>query len=211
MSTTFTETDTDRVIASNGHASDQDPFETDEGKELPAGRRLILGGDPDAPAKTYGQAAFDSAGEEFLPDPRLDEIAEALIGRHRLDAGDVVVLYRWKDKGGETNGSQTLGKCVKLSGHARHFAEADYLIWLAADHCRTNALTAWQLEALLFHELLHITLEENGKGEKRRKIQGHDAELFVAEFRHYGAWKLDLERVGRAVRQMLLGLSGAAD
>lgn len=169
-----------------------------------ADRSLVTGGDPEALALVPGPEQFRRAGEEFLPAPEVERIAEALIGRHRdlfSWAGETRISYFWKDKGGVSEGKAVLGKCVKLSGLAKKGIGGDFAIWLAADTARETQLTAWQMEASVFHELCHIGWD----GEKGRPaIEYHEFEGFRAELRAYGAWQPDLQRLVSEVQQLPL-------
>jgi hypothetical protein len=175
--------------------------------EPAGGRNLVIDGNPDDPAWVPSEGDFEAADDEFLSDNHLERVGKALIAsRMGINTGHARVIYRWKEKGGASNGKNVLGKCVKLSGPAKHFGNAEYLVWLAADHCRVLGLTEWELEALLFHELMHVEEGEDDEGNPTYKVRGHDAELFVAEFRHYGLWRPELERVSEAVKQIPLDL-----
>lgn len=110
------------------------------------------------------------------------------------------VKFLWKEKGGQKGGLATLGKCVLLSGLARHFGESDYVIWIAADHARAWELDDGQLEALLYHELLHCELiTDENSDEVRAGVRGHDAEVFFDEIAKYGLWRESLTRLRQAV------------
>lgn len=153
-------------------------------------RRLITGGDPDEPAQPPNADTFKVEGKEFLPAPDIEEIAEALISHHGFPwATEVGMSYFWKDKGGTSQGKAVLGKCVKLSGLAKVGIGGDFAIWLAADTARDVRLTAWQMEAAIYHELLHVgwSTESDTPGVVPHEFQG-----FLAELREYGAWHEDL-------------------
>lgn len=110
------------------------------------------------------------------------------------------VRFLWKEKGGQKGGMATLGKCVLLSGLARYFGEADYVIWVAADHARNWELDDGQLEALCYHELLHCELiTDDNSDEVRAGVRGHDAEVFFEEIAKYGLWRESLTRLRQAV------------
>lgn len=167
-------------------------------------RSLVTGGDPDAPAWVPGPEEFRRAGEEFLPAPDLESIAEALLERHRglfSWAGEARISYFWKDKGGLSEAKAVLGKCVKLTGLARKGIGGDFAVWLAADTARETELTAWQVEAAVFHELCHIGWD-GAKG--RPALEYHEFEGFRAELREYGAWQPDLQRLVSEVKQLPL-------
>lgn len=137
----------------------------------------------------------DFESEEFIEAPALVDIAQELIARFE----ELSFLYDfrlrlfWKSKGGSTGSKNTLGKCVKPSGLLKKYSDADFIVWVAADHTR-HRLTNRQMEALLYHELSHCVLDEKG----RPAIRPHDFEGFAREIEIYGAWKGDIERIGKA-------------
>lgn len=174
-------------------------------------RRLVTGADPDAFCCAPDQRAFINrawlaAGGNPLSDqaphddwreaPDVERIANLLIDKHRRfrHLRRRAVAYRWKYEGGATGGKATLGKCVKLSGVTKLYTDDVFLIWLAADHAHFFNLTAYQMEALIFHELCHAT--ETDKGQPA--IAPHDATVFVAEIEEYGLWMKDLVALGKA-------------
>lgn len=141
---------------------------------------------------------------DYLPAGDLEEIADLLIAAHAdilHPLTDWRIKYLWRKEGGATNGAAVLGKCQKASGLVRYWADADFVIWLAADHLRDNRFTRYQVESLLFHELMHVEIDiADGKA----GLRPHDAELFVEELIRYGLWAPDLRRVADAVRQLPL-------
>ncbi|HZS02225.1 MAG TPA: putative metallopeptidase [Chloroflexota bacterium] len=163
-------------------------------------KRLIVGGDPDERYPVPVEGAFQG---DFLPAPELEQVAHALIRKHEMldgGLGEENLTVLWKRKGGSSGGVPTLGKCAKLSGLARFFGHVEFVIWVAADHARAEGLTRWQVEALVYHELLHAELDDE-KGWTRR---GHDVEVFAAELAEYGAWRRDLSMFMEVARQMPL-------
>lgn len=138
---------------------------------------------------------FDREGSDFLEAPTLEAMARGLMERYEgirwLEGWRVRFL--WKRRGGTRGGNSVLGKCLLPPPIARHFAKADWFIYISADHCRQR-LTQFQMDALLFHEMLHCVL----KGEDSRPaLVGHDFEAFIAEVREFGAWKADLQAAQR--------------
>lgn len=171
-------------------------------------RVLVTGDDPEARYPAPQDADFETSERpgDWLFAGDIERIALALI-EHRERFAFLVgnqaptLLFRWKRSGGEAGGRITLGTCKKTSGLLAYETGADFVIWLAADHCRDYGLTNWQVEALVFHELCHITRDlKTGKW----GTIGHDAELFVAELHEYGAWTSELRAVARAARQLEL-------
>ena len=128
---------------------------------------------------------FEQEGVDFIPAEDAKIEAAKLITKHSMVAGSYQVAYLWKRKGGARNGAQTMGACQKPSGLLSYFSNVDFVIWLAADHCRDLKYTSTQLEALLFHELQHIG--EDPDSEKPLLVP-HDFEGFRSEVEEYGFW-----------------------
>lgn len=143
-------------------------------------------------------------GRDFKEDDDLEILASQLIAAHETTLGhcrNLRIAYLWKRKGGGKGGKGTLGKCQSLSGVAQHWGRADILVWLAADHCKDLKLNARQLEALLFHELLHIGWDAD-KGQAF--IAEHDFAGFLKELELYGAWDQDLQLLAHHKSQLRL-------
>lgn len=165
-------------------------------------RRLITGGDPDRPARVPDADTFKEEGKEFLPADDIEAVAEALISHHGFPwAGEVIISYYWRDKGGSSQGKAVLGKCVKLSGLAKVGIGGDFVIWLAADTARDVRLTAWQMEAAIYHELLHVGWNDEAD---KPGVEPHQFEGFLAELREYGAWHEDLANLAETATQLPL-------
>jgi hypothetical protein len=111
------------------------------------------------------------------------------------------IAFLWKRKGGKKGDKGIWGKVSPVSGVAQYWGGVEYVVWLAADHCRKNRLGARQIEALLYHEFCHFG-QDPDTGEI--KMVGHDAEVFAQEVREYGLWTVDLEPVADAFRQLPL-------
>ena len=151
---------------------------------------------------------------DFLDSDDIKTVAERVIRAklQHLDDGELLIDYRWKKKGGKSGGNAVLGKCVKLSGLARHLAlGAHFCVWLGADYVRAMKLDDRQIEALVYHELCHIEREEPEDEDKPvvYRIAGHDAEVFFAELREYGAWRPSLVELEQTIRQLSLPLEMA--
>jgi hypothetical protein len=153
-------------------------------------------------------ADLEFGDEAFLPAGQLQTIAEALIERHDDVLGhlaDVEIAYFWKKTGGKKSGAPVMGKAVKPSGLMTAFTTADAVIWLASDHLIECDYSPRQIEALLFHEMQHIGVEEpdpeDEDGERKIVMRGHDIEAFYADIRTYGAWDDMLKLAADAFRQ----------
>lgn len=112
--------------------------------------------------------------------PLLHEMANQLIEDYESfeHLRSVTLAIYWKRKGGSSQGRK------KYSGHGpagwqlNTECGADFVIWLAADHCRLNALDKAAIMALLRHELCHI---QPGPEDGQLIIAGHDFEGFYTE------------------------------
>lgn len=155
----------------------------------------------------------NEAGEDdFLESRDLREMGYILIDRYGeiSHLSDVTITYLWKREGGKKNGKLQLGQCKKVSGLEKWYAKSDFIIWLASDHAKTLDMSSRQLEALLYHELCHISFEETDDGEATMKIRPHDVEMFADEVKRYGLWTTDLESVQETFRQARIPFGSVA-
>ncbi len=156
-------------------------------------KRLVIGGDPEQLVVVPKLSDFKD--DDFIDAPTVETVARKLIETCDCFVGaglaDAEIVYLWKKKGAESP-RRILGQCQKPSGLLRHFSEADFVIWLAANNVR--GFTEWQFEALIFHELKHALADDEGP-----KIVPHDFEGFAEEIARYGCWKSDITRIAKAV------------
>lgn len=164
-------------------------------------KQLITGGNPEARFPIPETEQFDERGDDFIEAPEIARVGHALIAERPEFAflQNATIEFVWRRKGGTSNGNIVLGKAVKPSGLVKHYSGADFVFWFAADHLRDSHPTAWQMEALIDHELRHAH-EEDGKF----SLGGHDFEGFAAELHHYGFYQESLRLIKRATRQMPL-------
>ena len=142
---------------------------------------------------------------EFLEAPELERMAQTIIRQHAELAFllDWDIRCLWKREG---SGKEAMGRCRVLTGELAYFADADWLIWVAADIARDSLFGDHEVEALLFHELLHCELKGK-EGQEKPATRGHDFEAFAIEVERYGAWDVSLRRAHTAFRQLELGLA----
>lgn len=161
------------------------------------------------------EAEFGEGGEQvdFLPAPWLERLAEKLIREyHELrHLRNETIIYLWKREGGKNKGQATMGKCTKAAGLVKHFSDAGWVIWLAADWANDIGFDRRQVEALLYHEVSHIGLEMTEDDDKVVAVD-HDFQGFVSEVRRYGDWMAGLKECKKAWEQApLIGLREAAE
>jgi hypothetical protein len=128
--------------------------------------------------------------------PRFEPLRET-------DFHEVRIRYLWALGEKKSAGKIDLGWCQKANPILRWATGFDYVIGIQVEALRLRSFTNLQLEALLFHELCHIEVEID-KGEMKRRVIGHDQEIFHDEIRHYGLWKPSLEPTYEAFKQMPL-------
>lgn len=78
----------------------------------------------------------------------------------------------------------------------------EFIITLNWQNCRDAELKAWQLEALIYHELNHIAPPDEEQLNAAPTVIGHDFEGFGAELERYGMWHQSLEAAGEAFAQL---------
>lgn len=142
----------------------------------------------------------------FLESRPLEMLAAQLVANWRelghLKQASIGVL--WKQKGGKSGGKEVWGKANKTSGLVLHYSRHDFIIWLAADHCREGEITNGDLEALLYHELCHCDMEMDDNGNVKWAIRGHDVTAFYTELTRYGAWTPELRHMRKTYEQIAL-------
>lgn len=162
--------------------------------------RLIVGsGDPD---EAYPLPPLKG---EFTPAPDLAQIGNELMDKALHLPPELQVTFLWKARGGSSSGRDVLGKCQKPGGLLAYFSETHYVVWLAADHIDGLPMSRFQVEALLYHELLHIDVEQDEDGALKCSMRGHDLEEFRDVVSRYGFWKEDVAGFVRTVQRLLPG------
>lgn len=151
-------------------------------------------------------AELEFGDDQFTPAPDLTALGQYLISTHEDVLGhlaDVEIAFFWKRTGGKKSGSPVFGKEVKPSGLITAFTTADAVVWLASDHVSDADYSPRQVEALLFHEMQHIGVEEpeDEDGERKIVMRSHDIEAFYADIRKYGAWDEMLRETAAAFKQ----------
>lgn len=140
--------------------------------------------------------------EEFIPAPGLEQLAGTLIERENLPAQYFPITILWKRKGGTSKGRPVRGKCTKASGLTRYFAgNSQFVIWVAADHAERDEITNYELEAIVFHELLHIDVSTDDDGNTTPRLKDHDFEGFHRDIEVYGQWDSSKRRLANTFRQ----------
>lgn len=162
-------------------------------------RQLVNGGDPNQEYFVPPKELFSGG---YLPAGDLQRIADALLEARPEDLAahvDYSVVYLWKEKGGSSQGKLTLGKTTLARGLLRHFAQVDFVIWLAADHLHDIEASKFVIEAVVYHEMLHVIEGDDGPS-----LRPHDFTGFAEELKHYGDYLPDLMVARKAFEQIPL-------
>lgn len=183
------------------------PYRSDEGATLGGptkrerGRIVAL----ERNYSTMVPSATEFERKDFLYVASLQEMGDGLIAQWpELNfIASYEVRFLWKASGGRSGGAPKLGKCVLTSGLVEFFGGIDWVVWLSADWCREMEFGDEQIEALVYHELLHCTTK--GEDEEEPALRGHDFEGFAKEIERYGFWD-DTMRVARGAVQGRLAL-----
>lgn len=76
------------------------------------------------------------------------------------------------------------GRCIKSNKELKFFSDYDYLIQMSGD--LWDILEEEEKYILMFHELLHISVTYDKKGNKIRKIRDHNLKDFKVIVEKYG-------------------------
>lgn len=144
--------------------------------------------------KTGKLVKFKHLPDRWPADSLTIRMAKTLIRKYHAEADGAAVAYLFKAKHTETNGKIKLGSCSKQSPTNKMLHGWDFIIELAWD--MWAMFEPWQREALLLHEICHISRDES-----QWKIEPHNVEEFVKVIDCYGLWKPDLENFAAAIRR----------
>lgn len=76
------------------------------------------------------------------------------------------------------------GRCEKVADKFKWGIPADYMITIFEGNCK--GMTEEQMKILIFHELLHIEIGMDDRGNEQYKIKGHDLEDFKLIIDRFG-------------------------
>ena len=124
------------------------------------------------------------------------EIATKLIRENKdlswLADAQVSIGYMSSNRKKRHNGKETFADCRKISERDKKFIPFDFLITVYDPN--VEGFTDEQMEILIYHELLHVGVEEKDDGSVRYFIVPHDIEDFSAVIERFGeTWAADAE------------------
>lgn len=147
--------------------------------------------------KVPADEVFAEAGSEYLEAPELEAIGKALIDGD-FELGALVnreVLYFWKHTSGTSRGKGIMGRLEVPGQLFRKYKPASYVLWISADRVRKENYTPMQMQAQVYHLLLHAEIKMNGKA----GLTGPTILAFPEEIEKFGAWQNDLRKGERAM------------
>ena len=115
---------------------------------------------------------------------KLKRLAEEAIGEfpflEHLRGNPCKIKYLVSNGAPTAKGNTVLGKCIKVPSKDRWAIDAHYLIVIYEPNTKLLAFDDRRMKILLSHELLHITMGLDGKGNMKYDLRGHDYEEFAA-------------------------------
>ena len=120
---------------------------------------------------------------KYIVNPEVEQVANKVITMITgwLDVPRIAYLIKQSER------SRCLGQTSRATGKWAYLVNKDFVVevwepfWFHA--------SPEQKEALIYHELLHITCEEDDyTGEIKWGLKPHDTEEFIEVIRKYGAW-----------------------
>ena len=121
------------------------------------------------------------------------EVAGELIAEENaleyIKNSNVSIIYLNSDAEKKSRGKITCGECEKVPDKYKWSIPADFIITVFEPNVEN--FTEEQIRILLFHELLHIGIEEDGNEEKYY-VRPHDLEDFKLIIERFGIeWSLE--------------------
>jgi len=90
------------------------------------------------------------------------------------------------------------GRCIRASHAVKYFSDYDYVIEVSGE--LWDSLNELTKDVLIWHELAHIHVEYNKKGERLLKLRDHDVQDFSEIIKRYGIdWFTDLRTFAASV------------
>lgn len=130
--------------------------------------------------------------ETRITSERYEKLAEEIIEKHPLlmdfkayiNAGFIKVIYLESDKPKKTSWSIVHADCEKVPDSKRWAIDADFVITVYTPN--VVQMTEEQKKILMLHELMHIGVERNDKGNLRKYLVPHSVQDFYFILEKYG-------------------------
>lgn len=119
---------------------------------------------------------------------RYEEIAEKLVNTEDIfkyiKNSNVSICFLSSEHQKTNKGKLVLGQCEKVQDKYKWAIPYDFTITLFEPNIED--LTEEQVEAVIFHELLHVGIDKHESGEEIYYIVPHDLEDFKAVIERFG-------------------------
>lgn len=120
--------------------------------------------------------------------PEYEAIAKRLIRRRKalqdIRDSNARIAYLESDHELVKNSRPVAGQCERIAEKYKWAIPYDFTVTVFAPN--VERFTEKQIEILLYHELLHVGIEQDGN-EERYYTRPHDVEDFEAIIKQYGA------------------------
>ncbi|MBP3880035.1 MAG: hypothetical protein J6D46_06940 [Lachnospiraceae bacterium] len=100
-----------------------------------------------------------------------------------IPAAGISIGFLESDRRKKKNGRDCLAECIKVKDLYKVYIPHDFLIVVYKPN--VSGLSGHQMEILLYHELLHLGMDDTGE-EVRYIVNPHDVEDFRAVIDRYG-------------------------
>ncbi|MDO4803871.1 MAG: putative metallopeptidase [Lachnospiraceae bacterium] len=100
-----------------------------------------------------------------------------------IEGADVSIGFLESDKPKKSKGRDVLGECIRVRDIYKCFIPHDFLVVVYAPN--VSGMSRDQLKILLYHELLHVGMDEKN-GEPRYVVNPHDVEEFREILERHG-------------------------
>ena len=141
------------------------------------------------------------AKKEFMEDPKLEELANAVIKENMMDwLNPIKIKFLFV----VPEISRTVhGRCIRPSGELKHFGKFDVLIEFS--HKIWQSISDDTRKLLMLHELLHITIQKAKKDGEEDKVvlAPHDVNDFYTIISKHGVeWFREYKDIVAATYEM---------
>lgn len=125
--------------------------------------------------------------EQARIEEKYQKIAEKVMDEHQdlqwIRKAEIRICYMASDAVKRRGQRLVAGECIKVRDIYRPLVPYEFLIVIYEDS--TAGMSEEQLEILMYHELLHIGIDEKGE-EVKYIVNPHDVEDFRAVIDQYG-------------------------
>lgn len=112
------------------------------------------------------------------------ELIDTLPELQYIRYSQVRIEYLISNQAKKSAGGTVHGECEKIPAKYKWAIDADFTVTIFSPNCAH--MTEEQLKILLFHELLHVGIEQNDESGEDYRIISHDLEDFKAIIDRYG-------------------------